>query len=197
MVANAHAATAFVSGQGGGGFSQDVLRARPAVGPAIRSAAKASSLWICICLVLMCQPASAASNKVRITNLTDVSFGTISNFASDAIQAESVCLYSDTNTSGYNITATGSGPAGAFQLSSGLSSLAYEVQWSSSAGQASGAQLSSSVPLTGQISSATQQTCNNGPANSASLVVIVRSAALSSAAAGSYSGTLTLVVGPE
>ena len=53
------------------------------------------------------------------------------------------------------------------------------------------------VPLTGQISSATQQTCNNGPANSASLVVIVRSAALSSAAAGSYSGTLTLVIGPE
>jgi hypothetical protein len=47
------------------------------------------------------------------------------------------------------------------------------------------------------VSTATQQTCNSGPATSASLVVILRTAALSSAAAGSYSGSLTLVIGPE
>jgi hypothetical protein len=53
------------------------------------------------------------------------------------------------------------------------------------------------VPLTGQVSSATQQTCTNGPATSASLVVILRSAALAGATAGTYTGTVTLVVGPE
>ena len=95
------------------------------------------------------------------------------------------------------VTATGTGPAGAFQLASGLGSLPFEVQWSSVSGQTSGATLSPNVPLTGQVSSATQQTCNSGPASSASLVLVLRSAALSSATAGTYNGTLTLVVGPE
>jgi hypothetical protein len=196
VVANAHAATAFVSKESGEGFSQGTV-SRPAAAGGLRLPA-AAALGLCLGLLLLqSDPAAAASNKVRITNLTDVAFGTIGNFSSDAVQSQSVCLYADTNTNGYNITATGSGSGGAFGLSSGLNSLAYDVQWNSSAGQSSGTQLTSNVPLTGQVSSATHQTCNNGPATSASLIVILRAAALSSASAGSYSGTLTLVVGPE
>jgi hypothetical protein len=148
-------------------------------------------------LLLPSEPAAAASNKVRLTSLTDVAFGTIGNLSLDAVQSGSVCLYSDTNTNGYNITASGSGSGGAFQLASGLDWLTYEVQWSSSAGQNSGVQLIPNTPLAGQTSTATHQSCNNGPATSASLIVVLRATALSSAAAGSYSGTLTLVVGPE
>ena len=150
----------------------------------------------CALSPFVARPAWAASNKVRITKLTNVTFGSIANVGVDAVQAQSVCLYSDTNTKGYNIKATGSGPSGAFRLASGLNSLAYEVQWSSSAGQNSGIQLSPNIPLTGQVSAATQQACTMGPATSASLIVVLRSTALS-ATAGSYSGTLTLVVGPE
>jgi hypothetical protein len=58
-------------------------------------------------------------------------------------------------------------------------------------------QLSPNVPLTGQTSTATQQTCNSGPATSASLIVVLRSTALSSATAGTYNGAVTLLVGPE
>jgi hypothetical protein len=47
------------------------------------------------------------------------------------------------------------------------------------------------------VSTASHQTCSTGPASSASLIILLRSAALSSARAGSYNGTLTLVVGPE
>lgn len=75
--------------------------------------------------------------------------------------------------------------------------MTFEVQWSSAVGQNSGTTLTPNVPLTGQISAATHQTCANGPATSASLVVVLRSAALSSATAGTYNGSLTLVVGPE
>jgi hypothetical protein len=95
------------------------------------------------------------------------------------------------------VTATGTGPGGAFQLSSGALALPFEVQWSSSSGQSSGVQLSPNVPLTGQTSTATQQTCNSGPATSASLIVVLRSTALSSATAGTYNGAVTLLVGPE
>jgi hypothetical protein len=153
-------------------------------------------LLLLLPLIIAGEPASAASNKVRITKLVDIAFGTIANLGADAVRSESVCLFADTNTNGYNVTATGTGTGGAFELS-GPGSMAYDVQWSSSSGQSSGTQLVPNVPLTGQVSSATQQTCGTGPATSASLVVILRAAALSSAGAGTYSGTLTVLIGPE
>jgi hypothetical protein len=75
--------------------------------------------------------------------------------------------------------------------------MSYEVQWSNSSAQGSGTQLASNVPLTGQVSGATHQTCSNGPATTASLIILLRSNVLSSATAGAYNGTLTLVVGAE
>ena len=159
--------------------------------------ARRATIALCGGLLLVAAPAFAASNKVRITKLSDVAFGTIANLGSDAVRSQSVCVYSDTNTNGYNVTATGTGPGGTFRLSSGPQALSYEVQWSGSPGQNSGVQLSPSLPLTGQTSSATNQMCNAGPATSASLIVVLRSTALSSATAGTYNGTLTLVVGPE
>jgi len=142
-------------------------------------------------------PAHAASNKVRISSLSDVTFGTLASLSIDAISSQSVCLFSDTLASRYTVTAIGNGPGGAFALTSGLASMPFEVEWSGTPGQASGAQLFPNVPLSGQVSSATQQSCNNGPATSASLIVVLRSAALSSATAGTYSGTLTLLVAAE
>lgn len=147
-------------------------------------------------LLLAGSPAHAVSNKVRITNLSDVAFGTIANLGVDAVRSQSVCVYSATATAGYNVTATGSGTGGAFELA-GPGPMAFDVQWSGSAGQSSGIQLTPNVPLTGQVTSATQQACGNGPATSASLIVILRSSALSSAGAGTYNGTLTLLIGPE
>jgi hypothetical protein len=158
---------------------------------------RSAGVLAALCLLTASIDARAASNKVRVTNLADMSFGTVADLQSDAIQNESVCLYADTATNGYNVTATGAGPAGAFQLSSGLSSVAYEVQWSSSSGQSAGADLKPNVPLTGQVSGASHQTCSNGPVTTASLIVLLRSTSLSSATAGTYSGTLTLVVGAE
>ena len=142
-------------------------------------------------------PADAASNNVRISSLSDVTFGLVTNLSADAISTQNVCVYANTATNGYNVRASGSGPGGAFSLASAGNSLPFVVEWNSSSGQSSGAQLTANVALSGQVSTATQQTCNSGPATSASLIVILRTAALSSAAAGSYSGSLTLVIGPE
>lgn len=140
---------------------------------------------------------AAAANKVRLTNLSDVAFGTVANLGVDAVRSQNVCVYSNSNASGYHVTAIGTGAGGAFELASGANSLAFDVSWSSATGQSTGLALSPNVPLTGQISAATQQSCNSGPATSASLIITLPAAALSSAIAGNYSGTLTLVVGPE
>jgi hypothetical protein len=189
-------AAALLKKKSGGGFLR-CAEWRLAAAAQLRFLTTATFAFWFLMLLAMAAPSSAASNRVRITNLSDVAFGTIANLGADAIRSENVCLYADTNTNGYHVTATGTGPGGSFQLSSGTNVLGYDVLWSSSSGQTSGLQLTPNVPLTGQVSTATQQACGTGPATSASLVVVLRSTLLSSATAGTYNGTLTLVVGPE
>jgi hypothetical protein len=133
---------------------------------------------------------------VKISALSDVAFNTIANLTVDSVKAQSICVYSSSPTNGYHVTASGPG-GGAFTLTSGSNTLAYEVQWNASTGQSSGTQLAANVATGGFTSTATQNSCNNGPATTASLIVVLRTAALSTATAGTYTGTLTLVIGPE
>lgn len=159
-------------------------------------------IWLlagcCAALGAICAtPAGAASNNVRITQLSDITFGLVTDTSADATRTQTLCVYSNSATDSYNVRAIGSGSGGAFTLSSGSSNLPYDVEWSSAADQSSGSALSPNVALSGQISQARQQTCNSGPSSSASLIVIMRSSSLASAQAGSYSGALTLVIGPE
>jgi hypothetical protein len=136
--------------------------------------------------------ASAASGQsVQITGLTDIGFGAITNVGADRIQSQSVCAFSGLLSNRYTIAASGSGPANAFTLANGSAQLPYEVQWSTASGQNSGTNLSPGVPLTGQtmlLGCPILQTTN------ASLIVVLRAAALSSATAGAYTGTLTIIL---
>jgi hypothetical protein len=153
---------------------------------------------IAVLLGVIGSPSPGLGQTVRITKLSDLSFGTITNLAIDARLSESVCVYSNSTTKGYNVTATGSGAGGAFLLGSGAATLAYQVQWNASAGQTSGTALSAGTKLGGLTSTATQQICSSGPAASASLIVVIPTTALGAAAGGiGYSGTLTLVIGVE
>ena len=147
-------------------------------------------------MLALASPAFAAGN-VEISKLTDVAFGTITNFGADTVRSQSVCIYSSSPTKGYNVRATGSGAASAFTMANGAKTLAYEVQWNAASGQTSGTNLTASVTRTGLVSTATQPTCSAGPATTASLILLVRSAAASSATAGTYSGTLTLLFAAE
>lgn len=144
---------------------------------------------------------AVAANQARISGLSDVAFGSISSFTVDSLRSQSLCLYSKSPpTNNYRITASGSGAGGAFLLSSGSDTLPYEVEWSDISGQTSGTELVANQPLTAQHSSVgggDPGDCSRGLATTASLVVILRSAALAAATSGTYSGTLTLVVAPE
>lgn len=145
--------------------------------------------------------AANASDTVRISSLSDASFGTITNFASDAVRSQSICVYAKSPpANNYSIIASGSGAGGAFLLSSGSATLPYEVQWSDLPNQTGGTQLLANRTLAGQQSASgagSADDCSKGPATTASLVVILRSSALASATSGTYAGTLTLLVAPE
>lgn len=143
--------------------------------------------------------AAAAATTVQITKLQDVAFTNLDPTV-NATRSQSVCAFSSTKGGGYTVTGRGSGAGSAFTLSAGasLSPLAYQVQWSSSAGASSGTALTPGVALTGQTSLATSQICAPGPATSASLIIVLLASDLQGAASGlPYSGTLSLTIAPQ
>lgn len=141
-------------------------------------------------------PAGAAAT-VRISKLQDVSLLALNPFVG-ASQSQSICVFSNTATRGYSVTARGSGPGSAFTLTTGGLTLPYSVEWSQTSGQTLGAALTPNIPLTGMVSVATVQACGSGPSSSASLIVRLTTADLQTASAGlTYTGALTLVIAPE
>jgi hypothetical protein len=140
---------------------------------------------------------ASVPNRVRISGLTDVAFTNVDPTV-DASNAQNVCVWSNTSTKGYNVTASGSGSGSAFTLSNASLTVPYSVEWSGSSGQTSGTALASGTALTGLTSTAANANCSSGPSASASLVIKILAANLQSMQAStSYTGTLTLVVAPE
>ena len=136
-------------------------------------------------------------NRVQISGLTDVAF-TNQDPSVAASNAQNVCVWSNTSTRGYNVTASGSGTAGAFTLANASLTGPYSVDWAGRSGASSGTALASGTALTGLTSTATNATCSAGAASTASLIVKIASSNLQSMQAStSYTGTLTLVVAPE
>ena len=140
---------------------------------------------------------ASVPNRARISGLSDVAF-TNQDPAIAASNAQNVCVWSNTATKAYTVTATGSGSANAFTLSNGSTTVPYSVAWSSSINQTSGTVLVSGTASASLVSTATNQTCASGPTSSASLIVGISSADLSTMSAGSnYLGTLTLLITPQ
>ncbi|QIK79727.1 hypothetical protein G7077_13255 [Sphingomonas piscis] len=144
------------------------------------------------------QISASVATRVQITGLSDVTFSSVDP-GTAASNNQNVCVWSNTATRGYNITATGNGASSAFTLASAsLPVVPYSVEWAGSSGQTSGTALTKSTALTGLTSTATRAGCASGPTSSASLIVKMATADLQSMTAGaSYTGTLTLVVAPE
>jgi hypothetical protein len=140
---------------------------------------------------------ASVPNRIQLTGLTDVSFLN-QDPAVAAASTQNVCVWSNTSTKGYFVTATGSGTASAFTLANGALTVPYSVEWAGSSGQASGTALAVSTAFHGLTSTATNPTCSAGPTSSASLIVKISTANLQAMqAATTYTGTLTLVVAPE
>ena len=64
-----------------------------------------------------------------------------------AASAQNVCVWSNTATRGYNITASGSGAGNAFTLANAALTIPYAVEWSDTSGAASGTALTSGTAL--------------------------------------------------
>lgn len=139
----------------------------------------------------------AEAQRVRLTKLSDVAFGAVSTTTSDISRAQTVCAYVQSLSGHYNVRATGSGIGGAFTLAGSGAPMPYEVQWNGSANQSSGSALVPGQALTGLTAVTVDETCSLLITSSASLIVLLRATDLGQATAGSYTGTLTLVIAAE
>jgi hypothetical protein len=140
---------------------------------------------------------ASVANRAQITGLSDVTFSAVDP-GTAATNAQSDCVWTNTATKGYSITATGSGSGGAFTLINGALSVPYSVQWAASTGQSTGTALTAGTALPGMTSTAVNPTCSTSPTTTSSLIVGITAANLQSMTAGtSYTGTLTLLVTPQ
>lgn len=140
---------------------------------------------------------ASVPNRARISGLNDVSFAN-QDPATAASNAQSVCVWSNTATKAYTITASGSGTSSAFTLTNGTATVPYTVEWAASGGQTSGSALTAATASGSLTSGAVSQNCASAPLSSASLIVKMSTTDLGTMSAGaSYTGTLTLLVTPQ
>lgn len=136
--------------------------------------------------------------RVMISKMDDLAFGTWTA-SGDMAQDDDVCVYTSDATGRYKVTLTGNGPSGEFQVDDGNSNIAsYQVWWNDEKGTVNGVQVSSGTALASQTTACTSNSsCSGCGSNSANFKVKFTSAELSSAIAGSYTGTLSIVVEPD
>ncbi|NOX50755.1 MAG: hypothetical protein GXP16_09500 [Gammaproteobacteria bacterium] len=129
------------------------------------------------------------ADQVRISGMSDI---LLPFTGGDAIGASDACIYRNT-TGTYQIIATGDGAGGAFTLTDGTTPVAYAPTFDDGTGASA---LVSATALTAQSGADNEINCANTGLN-ASVGVTVDGTDAAALAAGTYAGTLTLVVSPE
>jgi hypothetical protein len=134
--------------------------------------------------------------RARISGLKDIDLG-LAEPASGARTSEDICVWSNSATGAYTITASGGGPDGAFELANGEQALGYTVEWAPRPGQTSGDRLESGMTRTNLLAATTRLECEAGM-GTASLAVALDPAQLAAAEPGArYTGSLVLIVAPQ
>jgi hypothetical protein len=149
--------------------------------------------WIFGVVVATHAPALAA--QVQIGGLSDLQFGSWGGFG-DVEGAVDHCVLG-TRGGRYAVEATGDGAGGAFVLQNGPASLPFQVAYDDGSGFS---QMDPGVPLAGQRGSPNQnqyERCLDGRRPPQRVRVRVLAPDLGAAVAGSYGGTLSLLITPE
>ena len=136
-------------------------------------------------------PAEARAQTVIINKLDDLNFGSWSGNG-NITRTSRHCVASTAAGNLFNVTITGNGPGGSFTLASGPSALPYRVWYRDWPGQA-WQQVTPGVTL---FNLRGRNNPNNCQGQRQRLRVRFMANDLAAASAGSYSGTLTLLVGP-
>jgi len=142
------------------------------------------------------------SVQAQISDLSDMTLANWSVGDPAVTLFSNACIYSSTGS--YKVTATGSGVANIFTISSGLNTIPYTVTWN--AGGA-GSLANTGTALTANVQSSSfsnansaSATCSGGGASNdtARVIINITQANMNSAASSAtpYTGTLTMLITP-
>lgn len=129
---------------------------------------------------------------IRIRQVSDHAFGSYAG-TGDLNSNDTLNISMNYASGGYSVTGTGSGAASAFTITNGSQTIAYNVYFNDVTGNTGEAPLVSGTPLGSQTGGAVTLGATTLNAN---VHVEILEANLQNVNAGSYSGTLTLVVAP-
>jgi hypothetical protein len=147
-------------------------------------------VFLLLFLLLSVLPAHA--QLVQITSMRNFSFGSWSG-SGDLHDSDQVCIYRSSGGTNYRITASGSGAGSSFRVANGGANIAYEVRWQPlPAGSLTSLTAASPTGFSGASNS-----INCGGSTNALLDITITESALSAAASGSYSGTLSILLEPN
>jgi hypothetical protein len=115
----------------------------------------------------------------------------------DRVDNDDICVYTNSQSGAYRITATGDGSGGAFAVRDPQTgNLPYSLYWNDTSGTTGGVALQPGVALVNQTGADTSsQTCS-GSGNS-NIRVVFQAATLLANQPGTYSGNVALLVEPE
>lgn len=139
-------------------------------------------------------PANAQAVKARISGLQDIALGNLPA-AGDVRTTTSMCVYVNSQTQTYRVTVSTGGAE--LALTGAGEGLPIQVQWAGTPTASSGAQLAAGTASPVFYTAAEHQHCNRGPTTSATLIIGITEADIQRAAAGTYSGQLTILIAPE
>ena len=139
----------------------------------------------------------AKASQARISGLSDLTLPGYSIGDGNKTLSTTACVYSTGGS--YTVKATGSGGSNAFTLASGANTIPYTIVWNSGGVGALG---TTGMGLTTNVTSATllhaatdSATCAGAaPGPTAQVNVNISGANLDAAPAGTFTGTLTLLV---
>ena len=131
------------------------------------------------------------NDEVRISNLSDINLGVFGG--ADAVGSTDACVYRN-GTGAYRITASGSGAGGAFSLTDGTNLVDYSVDYNDGSGDVN---MGSATPLIGRTGADGASATCAVTGNNATVTTTVTATNAAALPAGTYTGTLTLLVAPE
>lgn len=133
----------------------------------------------------------ATASQIQVSGLSDIALAL--QGSGDVTGDTAACVYRN-GAGTYTITATGSGASSAFEISDGgVNTMDYTVTYDDGTGVQA---LAASTVLAGRSNAdLASPTCAGG--SNGTIAATVAAADFSGAPAGTYTGTLTLVVAPE
>lgn len=142
-------------------------------------------------LLLAALVSTSAMAEVQISGLGDFTFASLRPDTGNQQLNQDICVYNSDGIN-YRITITGSGTQQQFELT-GAGTLPFQVFWNDMTGTMGNKEMTPNIPQ--QFTNASQtQFCPSGA--NANLQIQILASEIEKAVAGSYSGTLNILIEP-